>query len=562
MKRITTFFTLLVFVISAQAQILVNSYARTPQTSAFGDVGAWLRADNFTGTNPNIVLIDKSANGRNFTQVAGTLTPGTAANGQARITGNGTARLTSSWAIESWPVTIITVGRRAAGATVGFFGHQGASPFNSLWVGYESTNRFFIYNTNATNNTTAEGGTDACWVARIGYGSRVPILNGLLLADMTNAGQLRTAAVATTIGTEYRGLAMDWQECLIWNRVLSLSELDEVYTYINTRYGMSIPLYSSLTAVDGVWMGGQSNTAGRGDRGVADANIPAEYTGNLTGVNIWASSGVNDFTGTSWETLNIANNKHMLGDPQAATYIGHEVTFGKEYKDITGRDIYIMKYALGSTSLAFQTSTTGHWSFTNNTVTPASTFRMYGLNMRNWWLSLRAHQVAGRRPTLKALLWFQGENDATNQPNADAYADNLVGFFAELRRELGIPSPILKIMRIHINGSETYESTVRAQQAIAAAAIPGAEMINTDIFQSRAGDGVHLGVTGQLDLGVALATNITAEGQPVTIEQPDMPIEDVVFITVISIQLLLLFLMIYQMAKKRAFFSWEPYAKN
>src|SRR6185436_14136012 len=100
-------------------------------------------------------------------QAAGTLTPGTAANGKARFTGNATARLTCPGTIKSWPITQITIGKRTAAATCGFFGHTGASPFNTMWAGYESTNRIAVYNTNSTLNTTAEAGSDACYIARI-----------------------------------------------------------------------------------------------------------------------------------------------------------------------------------------------------------------------------------------------------------------------------------------------------------------------------------------------------------------------------------------------------------
>lgn len=468
------------------------------------DVWGHWQADDFSGVTPNVVLNDKSGNGRTMTQAAGTLTAGTAANGKAQFTGNATARLTSAATLESWPLTVITVGRRAAGATCGFFGHTGASPFNSSWYGYESTNRFFQYNTNATNNTTSDAGADACWVSRVGYGARVPIVNGILQADMTQINQLRTAATTVSLGTEYRGLNLAWQATWVWNRVLSIAELDYMHALINTEFSMSIPLWSSYTEVDSVWMGGQSNTAGRGDRGASDVNIPAEYDQALTGVNIWYGTPVNNI-GTAWETLNINNNNHMLGDSQAATYIGHEVTLGKEYLDRTGRDIYIMKYALGSSYLAFHNNATPHWNFVDNTVAPINANRLYAKSMTNWWQSMRVHQAAGRKPVLKGLEWFQAEQDATVQDYAEAYAANLQIFFAELRRELGISAPVIHIMRIHINGSETYESTVRAQQAIGAAAITGATLIDTDVFATRAGDGVHLSVVGQLDLGTYLA---------------------------------------------------------
>ena len=73
--------------------------------SAFADVWGWWRADTYTGSSPNISLTDLSPNGRNMVQAAGTLTPGTAANGQARMVGNASARLTNAATLNRWPCT-------------------------------------------------------------------------------------------------------------------------------------------------------------------------------------------------------------------------------------------------------------------------------------------------------------------------------------------------------------------------------------------------------------------------------------------------------------------------
>lgn len=478
-------------------------------SSAFDDVWGWWRADDYSGSSPNIVLNDKSGNGRNMTQAAGTLTPGTAANGQARIVGNSTARLTSSGAIESWPITIITVALRANNATMGFFGHTGASSFNSLWHGYESTNRNFIYNTNGTNNTTAEAGSTACYVARIGYGSRVAFLNGVVLADQVLASIVRSSAITTSIGTEYRGLNGEWQECLVWNRVLTLAELDEVHTYINQRYGLSIPLWSSYTAAPTIWLGGQSNASGRGDRGVSDANIPAEYDAALTGVNVWNGT-VTSLVGDAFGTLNVNSYNHMLGEngtpSNAQTYFGPELTLTKEYIDRAGGSVYLNKFALGSTYLNFH-SAASFWHPTTGGLAQSNTLRMYGLSMRNWWKSMAIHQAAGRRPDIKGLIWFQGEQDATVEAYANAYSSNGQTLFAELQPELGFAQNLKKLIcRIHINGSETYETALRSQQAALVAALTNATLIDTDSYGTRSGDGVHLSAQGQLDLGTYLST--------------------------------------------------------
>lgn len=474
-----------------------------PEPDPFADVWGWWRADDFSGTTPNVILNDKSGNGRTMTQAAGTLTAGTAANGQARFTGNSTARLTSTATIEAWPITMITVARRTADAACGFFGHTGASPFNTLWYGYETVNRFAIYNNSSNLNTTAETGADGCYLVRIGHGSRVSHLNGVILPIMNRSTMIGPGTATTvSLGTEYRGLNCHWQETLIWNRPLSVEELDLVYTYINERYSMSVPLWSSLTEVDTIVNEGQSNMAGRGDRGASDANIPAEYDGALTNVNIWHGTTTANI-GSAFETLNINNNNHMLGDDaQAATYIGPDVTLGKEYEDRTGRPLYIIKYATGGTNLAYS-ATLGYWHPTAY-ITRAhnSQSRLYGQLGQNFWAAMRVMQAAGIKPNIKALIKFQGEQDATTQADAEAWSANCQLFYQHLEEELGFGISKKKLIcRIHINGSETFETTLRAQQALAVSALTNATLIDTDSLATRVGDGVHIGVQGQLDLG-------------------------------------------------------------
>lgn len=476
--------------------------------SAFDDVFGWWRADTYTGSNPTITLTDLSGNGRDMLQVAGTLTPGTAANGQARMAGNATARLTNAATLKRWPVTIITVGRRTAGATCGFFGHQGASPFNSLWTGYESTNRHFIYNTNGTNNTTTDGGADACWVSRIGWGSRVAIVNGIIQPDQILSSMTRGSATAISLGTEYRGLNFDFYETLVWDRTLTLDEIDEVHTYINTRYSMSIPLWSSYSEAKVIRLRGQSNASGRGDRGASDVNIPAEYDAAITGCSVWEGT-VTALIGDAFETLNVNSDNHMLGEngtpANAQTYFGPELTLCKEYLDRVGGSIYLHKYALGSTMLEYS-GVNAHWDAKDETPTHNNTNRCFGNDMRNWWKSLVVHQTNSRKPVVIGDIWFQGEQDATIEANANAYSANLIDFFSTSDAEQGVRTTSKKLIcRIHINGSETYESTVRAQQAIGAAAISGATLIDTDSYGTRVGDGVHLSFQGQLDLGTYLA---------------------------------------------------------
>jgi|SRR5688572_3205326 len=506
------FLLLSLFYFASYAQIPVVSIVTGGTTvvpeppSVFDDVNAWLRADNITGSSGSYVLEDLSPNNNDFTQAAGTVTIGTAANGQAKITGNSTARFNSSLSINRWPGTVVVIGLRAAGATMGFFGHEGASPFNSYWFGYETVNRLFVYHTAGTNNTTAEAGSTACYVNNNGYGHRVSMLNGVILDDMPLATMVNASADAS-IGTEYRGLNGDFQELLYWDRSLSMIELDEVYAYLNARYSMSIPTWTSLSPVATIWLGGQSNAGGRGDRGTLDVNVPAEYDGAMPGVNIWAGTTT---WGTEFQTIDITTNNHNYYEPaSAAVAFGPELTLGKEYIDRVGGSVYIVKVALGSTWMTYQATANGYWSPTANVDNQNSGLRRFSVAGRSWWQAMRVFQQAGLRPDLKAIIFHQGEQDATVEAVADQWAASADVFFDELDAELGTgQTPPRLICRIHSGNPEPYTNNVRTQQDNFVSSCDRCVLIDTDALGTRPGDSVHLSYQGQLDLGDDLQLEI------------------------------------------------------
>lgn len=505
-KLIASILLLSSFFVSISQSLLPFANQVPVLQTVFSDVAGRWRADGVSGSSGSYVVSDISGNGHSMTQVAGTITLGTAANGQAKMTGNTTARLTSTFTIQGWPLTIITIAKRPAGNPCGFFGHQGSLPYNFLWTGFETADRYAIYNNSSVLNTLVSS-ADVCSVARIGYGSRVSILNGVIQSVMTLATIQNPTATATSLGTEYRGLDCDWQETLVWTRTLSINELDEVHAYVNARYGTSIPLWSSYTAVDEVWMGGQSNSAGRGIRGASDVNVPAEYKVALTGVNIWHGT-VTSLVGNAWGTLDITTNNHDLFDQQGATYIGHEETLGKEYLDRTGNNVYIFKTALGGTNLAYSASV-AYWDPVNNTNVHNSQSRLFGVSGNNWWQSMRAHQAASRRPNMKGIVWYQGEQDATNSPDANAYAANGLIFFNELKKEIGVGAPPIFVIRIHAAidiGAQPYRDTVRAQEATLVSSISNATLVSVDSYTLQ--DGAHINITGQLALGQVIADQL------------------------------------------------------
>ncbi len=484
--------------------------------SAFDDVWGWWRADTYTSTSPTIALTDLSGNGRTMAQQAGTLTPGTATNGQPRITGNASAYLTSSATLSSWPVTIVTYGQRTDGTSQGHFGHVGASGFNSLWCGYESLNRFCVLNTNSTLNTVAT--TDGCFVARIGHGSRHSIVNGVSQPDNQLANIAKSSAIATSIGTQYRGLNFAWQETLVWDRLLSVAELDEVYAYLNDRYGASIPLSTSRTAIPLLVMLGDSNAAGRGDRGASNANISAEYLGPITNGNVWFGGTTNLGMGTGWETLDntvaksLWTGNHMFGDnyTRPITYVGCESALVKEYIDLHGGNFYLLKFAQGGSYLY---PTGGFWHPTAGGLTQTNTSRLFGQFCMNWWRAMAVMNAAGQTPDIKGIVIMLGGNDASDVTGTAAadFAASLPLLYASLRAELGLPDARILQCRWHVGSVEPYTATIRAATDAVVAATSNCELVDMDGYPLRGGgDTGHYSVAGQESIGQYLASQLNA----------------------------------------------------
>jgi len=475
--------------------------------SVFDDILGHWDADTFTGTSGSYVLTDKSGNGHPMTQAAGTITPGTSTNGKPRMVGNATARFTCPLTMKSWPLTVVTVFKRTAAATCGFFGHTGTTPYNSMWVGYESSNSFRIYNTNSTANTTAEAGTTSCYIARIGYGSRMSILNGIVLNDCQLGSIVQTGLVTTTIGTEYRGLNGEWQRTYVWDRELSLIEMDEVHTKINEDFGTAIPLFSSYPTSNVVLIFGDSMIGGRSARGASDVNVPVEYRGAQTNVDIWYGTPANNF-GTAWNDFNLTNNNNQLNDQFAgtSTYFGPNVSLGKEYVDRTSNSINIMQSSTGSAGLS-KIGSNAFFDPFDNSLTQLNPARGYGSFMKNYWKSFSALQASGTIPSIKGIIIGLGTNDAVNQTAADNFAIQGNLLIPQLRRELGVSADDSKIiwLRMHIGTTGgTYETIIRTKTAEIVAANPNCVMVSDDAYSFV--DGVHLNAAGNIGIGSDLST--------------------------------------------------------
>ncbi len=120
-----------------------------------------------------------------------------------------------------------------------------------------------------------------------------------------------------------------------------------------------------------------------------------------------------------------------------------------------------------------------------------------------YWASLRAMQGAGLYPNLLGIQWFQGEQDATVEAWANAYATNLTEFINSLKLWSGFNSPLFHVIRLADEGDGVYLATVRAAQESVAANLPKTTLVDSDGYSML--DAVHLDSVGQIALGIDMA---------------------------------------------------------
>lgn len=470
--------------------------------------GAWgrWRSDQVTGSSGSFALTDLTGQGRTLTQSAGTITQGTSsANGLPTLNGNSTSAMSSSATFAPWPCTMVVIGRRTSGVGASLFGRFGASGWQTFALSVEPTNNLTIRNNDTAHaNADATGGSVTCWTGLIGSGFRASMINGTIQPTMTRHS-LQTAVgntpVTVALGSNLYGMNFEFQEAVLWPRVLTLTELDQVADYAASRYGLTMARFRNLTPVATVALHGQSNASGRGLRGTSDASVPVEYRGAQTNVNIWWGSP-SDNIGTAYQTYNLTNNAHMLGDTVAATQFGMDTSLGKEYIDRLGGQVFINKYAIGGIGLRFVNSATGSFASGNRAWGQGTGSNHWSRIMTNWWQNLQVQQAAGRVPDLRGVVWWQGEQDATDATAAGEYQANLTQWISDYRHESGFPSARFVLCRIHtaIDGTAfPHKNTVRAAIDAIGTSVSGTQIFSVDSYTLR--DTAHVNGDGQIAIG-------------------------------------------------------------
>ncbi|KAF8020156.1 hypothetical protein BT93_G0764 [Corymbia citriodora subsp. variegata] len=101
---------------------------------------------------------------------------------------------------------------------------------------------------------------------------------------------------------------------------------------------------------------------------------------------------------------------------------------------------------------------------------------------------------------IKALLWYQGESDASTQHDAEAYGGKMEALIKNVRDDLGLPS--LPVIQVAITSGDRYMDIVRRAQL--GIKVPNVVCIDAKGLPLK-DDHLHLTTHAQVRLGQMLA---------------------------------------------------------
>jgi hypothetical protein len=247
-------------------------------------------------------------------------------------------------------------------------------------------------------------------------------------------------------------------------------------------------------------LAGQSNMEGVG----VASELPAIYGGVQSDVKIWNNVWSAPDTGT-WSSL---KPSAWTNADTGVTYFGPEVTFGYQIANrlLPNDQIYLIKYAAGSTSLYKDWKPGSGWCYTN--LKTAVTSAMKNLT------------TANLSPSIAGMIWMQGETDAAYGGDyARDYAANLTSLITTARKDFG--SPEMPVVLGRITESPMWASAdiglVRAAQTTVPNEVGYASWINTDDLDAYTSTSPYFGhftTRGQMDLGVRFANEIVHVPEP------------------------------------------------
>lgn len=236
-------------------------------------------------------------------------------------------------------------------------------------------------------------------------------------------------------------------------------------------------------------LSGQSNMSGAG----LTKDLSADLNKTVDSVIIYlASEGDNSKLG-KWLTLGPGFGNPalaMISNPGLA--FGPELSFGKTLADsLPGKKFAFIKDAVSGTYL----NKSSGWRPPSSGGTAGT---LYTNMMKHIDNALNAIDTSKYILRMAGFVWFQGEFDAQNTTDANAYEDNLTNLIKDIRNKLNTDDLPVIIPLIDVQSMWTYSSKVRAADIAVRNKLENVDTLDTKGFET---DGIHYKAKGQVKIG-------------------------------------------------------------
>jgi len=250
-------------------------------------------------------------------------------------------------------------------------------------------------------------------------------------------------------------------------------------------------------------MFGQSNITG-----ADDAAPDSSYLGVQPHTKILYKNGgtFSSDINCLWQSYIFGVNNYISG---SASWVGADVSLGKTYYDLTGRDLWIIKYGYGGSNLVDVgvSSPNGIWQWDAN-LANCNGLPHY-TNVRDGFLfpAISRAKANGIDLNIKGLDWMQGESEALGGTGYLTYETTLISLidkFVSDLTPLGVLSSTFKPIISRINGpGRIYRTEIRTA-LVNVANHYSAPWIDNDSYGLY--DSVHYNTAGQVQRGIDIAT--------------------------------------------------------
>lgn len=265
----------------------------------------------------------------------------------------------------------------------------------------------------------------------------------------------------------------------------------------------------SAKPIDVYLIAGQSNATGQGYL----ANLPEGFKPNPK-VLLFNSGKPHLDSGAeanTWLPLRQAS--------ESPDRFGPELGFGNRLAEVRpNRPIALIKHAHSGTNL-YQDWDPGKDAADVEHFGPQ--FKIFVETVQS---GLKALKAQGYEPTIRGMIWQQGESDTKKEQTASDYGKNLAHFIARVREQFNVPDmPFVYGYVLPPPNAGHNRDLVRQgekevdQDSGAALAVKGAFVVGTDDLSQRADDRntrypkdhVHFGTAGMLELGRRMAEKMS-----------------------------------------------------